>query len=204
MASASYPAITLTVNVGSGAPASVTNTATVSGGGEINTSNNTANDLTTVNASADLSITKTGSPNPVVVGHNLTYTITVNNAGPSGAQNVVVTDTLPSGVTFVSTGGCAGDPNGVPTCNLGTITAGGSKQYTVTVTVKKSTTGTITNNVSVSSSTTDPTPGNSTASGETTVSDTPVPVPVPTMNELGMIIFILFAGLGPIYYLRRL
>ena len=36
-AGSSYPALTVTVNVASNAPASVTNTATVSGGGEINT-----------------------------------------------------------------------------------------------------------------------------------------------------------------------
>jgi Bacterial Ig-like domain (group 3)/FG-GAP-like repeat/Domain of unknown function DUF11 len=47
-ASGSYPAITLTVNVGSNAAASVTNTATVSGGGESNTANDTASDVTTV------------------------------------------------------------------------------------------------------------------------------------------------------------
>jgi hypothetical protein len=45
---ASYPAITLTVNVASNAPASVANSATVSGGGESNTANNTANDPTTI------------------------------------------------------------------------------------------------------------------------------------------------------------
>src|SRR5207249_11335292 len=45
---ASYPAITLTVNVASDAPASVTNTANVSGGGEANLSNDTASDTTTV------------------------------------------------------------------------------------------------------------------------------------------------------------
>jgi uncharacterized repeat protein (TIGR01451 family) len=49
-ASQSYPAITLTVNVASNAPASVTNSVTVSGGGEINTSNNSASDPTTINA----------------------------------------------------------------------------------------------------------------------------------------------------------
>ena len=47
-AGTSYPAITVTVNVASNAPASVTNTATVSGGGETNTSNDTANDVTTI------------------------------------------------------------------------------------------------------------------------------------------------------------
>jgi uncharacterized repeat protein (TIGR01451 family) len=46
-----YPALTLAVNVNSNAASSVINTATVSGGGEINTSNNVANDSTTVNAS---------------------------------------------------------------------------------------------------------------------------------------------------------
>jgi uncharacterized repeat protein (TIGR01451 family) len=45
----SYPVITLTVNVANNAPSSVTNTATVAGGGEVNTSNDTANDLTNIN-----------------------------------------------------------------------------------------------------------------------------------------------------------
>jgi uncharacterized repeat protein (TIGR01451 family) len=49
-ASASYPPITLTVNVSASAPASVTNSANVSGGGDVNTANNTANDVTTINA----------------------------------------------------------------------------------------------------------------------------------------------------------
>jgi hypothetical protein len=47
-ANASYPPITLVVNVSSNAPASVTNTATVSGGGEVNTSNDTASDVTSI------------------------------------------------------------------------------------------------------------------------------------------------------------
>ena len=47
-AGASYPALTLTVNVSSTAPASVTNTVAVSGGGEVNTANDTASDPTTI------------------------------------------------------------------------------------------------------------------------------------------------------------
>ena len=59
----SYPPITLTVNVASTAPASVTNTATVSGGGETNTANNTASDVTAINVTGtpDLTLTKTHS-----------------------------------------------------------------------------------------------------------------------------------------------
>ncbi|RMH34417.1 MAG: DUF11 domain-containing protein, partial [Nitrospirae bacterium] len=49
---------------------------------------------------ADLSITKTASVDPVIAGNPLTYTVTVSNAGPSDAQNVVVTETLPPGVTL--------------------------------------------------------------------------------------------------------
>jgi uncharacterized repeat protein (TIGR01451 family) len=45
----SYPAITVTVNVSSNAAASVTNIATVSGGGEANTGNDSASDPTTIN-----------------------------------------------------------------------------------------------------------------------------------------------------------
>src|SRR5205085_11616857 len=48
-AGASYPTITLTTNVAGNAPASVTNIAAVSGGGETNTGNDTANDVTTIN-----------------------------------------------------------------------------------------------------------------------------------------------------------
>jgi uncharacterized repeat protein (TIGR01451 family) len=44
----SYPVITFTVNVSQTAAASITNTATVSGGGELNTGNNSASDPTTV------------------------------------------------------------------------------------------------------------------------------------------------------------
>jgi hypothetical protein len=44
----SYPPITLTVDVPLGAPASVTNSATVSGGGEVNPANDPAQDVTTI------------------------------------------------------------------------------------------------------------------------------------------------------------
>jgi DNA-binding beta-propeller fold protein YncE len=47
-AGASYPALTLTVSVAFNAPLSVTNTATVAGGGEQNPVNNTATDPTTI------------------------------------------------------------------------------------------------------------------------------------------------------------
>ena len=57
----------------------------------------------------------------------------------------------------------------MPTCSLGTITAGNSKQFTVTVTVNVSTTGTITNNASVTSDISDPDTNNNSDSEDTTV-----------------------------------
>ena len=52
---------------------------------------------------ADLGVTKTVSPNPAIVGSNLTYTITVSNSGPAQATAVTLTDTPPVGITFVAT-----------------------------------------------------------------------------------------------------
>ncbi len=53
---ASYPALTLTVAVANNAPAGVTNTASVAGGGEVNTASGSDSDPTTINLVADLTI----------------------------------------------------------------------------------------------------------------------------------------------------
>ena len=133
------------------------------------------------NAGSDLSITKADDVDPIIAGNTLSYTVTVTNAGPSQADNVVVTDTLPAGVTFVSSSGCAEDPGGEPTCSLASIASGASTPYTITVMVDVGTTGTITNVASVTSATadpnnadnsaatTDPDPSNNSASENTTV-----------------------------------
>ena len=50
-----------------------------------NSANNAASADTTVTPAADLSLTKTDSPDPVFVGDLLTYTLAVHNAGPQDA-----------------------------------------------------------------------------------------------------------------------
>ena len=98
----SYPVITVNVNVAGNAPASVTNTAVVSGGGETNTTNDTATDVTTITPTPDLAITKT-HVGDFTVGQPGTYTITVSNAGGAPTVGTVtMTDFLPSGMTATS------------------------------------------------------------------------------------------------------
>jgi uncharacterized repeat protein (TIGR01451 family) len=84
--------------------------------------------------SADLSITNTASPNPAVVGSNVTYRIIVTNNGPAPATGVTMIDDLPAFITFVSAsttqGSCFG--NGTTTCNLGTLANGASATINVT------------------------------------------------------------------------
>jgi uncharacterized repeat protein (TIGR01451 family) len=74
---ASYPPITLTVNVAANAPASVTNTATVANTGDVNPANNTANDLTTI-TTVSLTITPGVNSATVKRGQTATFTFTVN------------------------------------------------------------------------------------------------------------------------------
>ncbi|HEV7239113.1 MAG TPA: ExeM/NucH family extracellular endonuclease [Thermoanaerobaculia bacterium] len=158
----------------------ITNTATVaSTTTDPSGSNNNATATTTVGiGSADLSITKTDAPDPVNAGANLTYTITVNNAGPTNASTVGMSDTLPANTTFVSLSAPGGwscitpavGAAGTVTCtnpNIGT----GNFVFTLTVAVAASTpAGTvISNTATVTSTTADPAPGNESATATTTV-----------------------------------
>ncbi|MCP3957496.1 MAG: DUF11 domain-containing protein [bacterium] len=120
----------------------------------------------TISETADLTLTQSDSVDPTLAGSALTYTVSVTNQGPLDAPDVVVTDTLPAGVSFVTTSGCIEDPDGIPACSLGTIQAGGSKQYTLTVVPSSS--GAIVNSACVASGVPDASPGDECAD-ETTV-----------------------------------
>lgn len=166
----------------------VNNVSVTTSSTESNPDNNSATQDTTVGAEADLSITKMDSSDPIISGGNqiLVYTIEVSNAGPSDATNVQVTDTLPSIAIFQSTTGCQNDPVGVPVCQLGTIAAGTSASYTISVMLQRSG-GTIANSVSVTSDAFDPTGENDSVIETTEVS----PIPIPTLSNLGLLMMIL-------------
>jgi uncharacterized repeat protein (TIGR01451 family) len=127
--------------------------------------------LTITTDVVDLSITKTDSPDPVGVGDNLTYTLLVENIGPSDGTGVTVTDNLPFGFTFVSaisTQGTCSESFGTVTCTLGDLANGAS--VTVTIIVTPTTAGTMTSNTaSLVGNESDPDTSNNTDTVVTTV-----------------------------------
>lgn len=128
----------------------------------------------TVSPSADVSIVKGAGPDPVLVGSDLTYTIRVENAGPSPAENVVVTDTLPPEVTLnFAGGGCVEGPSGTLTCSLGNLGVGPAEAKVITISVNVDGTlaegDLLTNTATVAAATPDPNLGNNTATIETIV-----------------------------------
>jgi uncharacterized repeat protein (TIGR01451 family) len=121
----------------------------------------------------DLSITKIGNPDPkVIVANDLTYTIKVTNYGPSDAPGVIVTDTLPPGVTFKSALTTQGTYNsGTGVWTAGIILNGGFATLTLVVNINApAVDGTVlTNNVAVKCDILDPDTSNNVATEITEV-----------------------------------
>ena len=169
--------ITASYTVPAATPAgSQTNSASVtSNTPDPNSNNNIASKTTTVNTSADLSVTKSDGVTSVSIldSSTHTYTIVVSNAGPSMASGVTLTDTWPNGftrgATTTSQGSCTSG-SGNFTCSLGNLAPGTSvtvkADYTVPLTSLLSSQ---TNTVTVSSGTPDPNTGNNKASKTTSV-----------------------------------
>jgi uncharacterized repeat protein (TIGR01451 family) len=115
-AGTSFEPITLTVNVAANAPSSVTNTATVSGGSEANTANDSASDVTQIDAALQMAAQ---TANLTVAAGNTTSTkLNVNYNGSLGA------------VTFA----CSGLP-AASTCsfNPASVTTAGTTPVTLTI-----------------------------------------------------------------------
>ena len=127
-----------------------------------------------------MSVTKT-APATVNAGSNLTYTITVANAGPSDAQTVALSDPLPAGSTFVAGSQTVGPvftcttpavgAGGTVDCSIATLASGASATFSLTVFVPAGVTpgGVGSNTATVTSATADPVPGNNTATALTTI-----------------------------------
>ncbi|MGB9928047.1 MAG: DUF7507 domain-containing protein, partial [Methanosarcina sp.] len=106
-----------------------------------------------ITADADVSVTKTDMPDPVIQGQNLTYTLIVRNNSPDIVANgISVSDILPSNVTFVSASGAPYTISGNRiTFNVGALSPGQS--LIITIATKVSWTAWANNDTSVNSET---------------------------------------------------
>ena len=162
----SYPPIFVDGTVQDPAPATVSNTATVSGGGSPPA---TGSDGGGANGLADVSITKAADAAIVSSGGTVTYTLNVQNTGPSSAQNVTVSDPVTASFKDVSVQTTQGSCDTTVSCSLGTLAANATATITITATVIARDMPALTNTASVSSSTPDPNRSNNSASATITV-----------------------------------
>ena len=127
------------------------------------------------------------APAAVVLGTNITYVLTVENDGPQDATSVVLSNTLPANVNFVSSdpsqGSCSQN-SGVVSCSLGRINNNGSA--TISIAVETTTLGTQVNNASVTAGQIELNNTDNLASSSTDVSQ---PVTPPTNPPNGGIAF---------------
>lgn len=129
---ASFPPITLTVNVLSNAPASLVKSAQLTSTlGTISTDDPTSIGL------PDLTIIKVHSGIFSQGSVGKTYTVTVSNtgAGDKAAASVSVTDAPSAGLTITAMGGAGWNCTVIPTCTRSDALAAGSSYPPITVTV---------------------------------------------------------------------
>src|SRR5262249_3919438 len=146
---------------------SITATASLTSASDPNSTNDSATVTTTVSATADVGIGKTGTAT-VIPGNAVVYTLIVTNAGPSDEQGVVVDDHTPPGLTFTSN---AGHCVTASPCALGRVPAGATRRITVTFSVPAgyTTPAPIVNTATVATTTSDPVPANNSATAPTLV-----------------------------------
>jgi uncharacterized repeat protein (TIGR01451 family) len=159
-----------------------TNTARVASldVGDPNPNNNSASVTSQVTAVADVTVQKSANPSPVQAGTPLTFVITARNNGPSTAQTVVTTDTMPGNAVLTQLpvvtggGGCVSPPlgttGGTITCTWAAIAA--ATQFTATYVVRPLTSaagGTVVNSVAITTTTLESNAANNTATTTTPV-----------------------------------
>ena len=119
-------------------------------------------------AAADLQVTKMAGAASILVGANVRFTVTVTNLGPNIGSTLIVTDTLPAGLTYVSHATSAGTYSAATGLwTLGSLAVGASQ--TLTLTASGNSVGTWTNTATVASDNSDPVTANNTASAAVTV-----------------------------------
>jgi uncharacterized repeat protein (TIGR01451 family) len=85
---------------------------------------------------ADLRVGKADDADPAIAGQTITYSISVTNDGPADAPDTVVTDVLPTGLSFAGATVPCVDSSGTLTCSIGLLPAGATVSFDVTVDVE--------------------------------------------------------------------
>ena len=150
---------TFNIVVNPTATGSITNSISVSSSTvDPNLLNNVATAETTINVPrADMAISMSGSPNPVQINNNLTYSLVVSNLGPVSATGVLVTNQLPPGTTFLSANTSQGSQSlsgNNLVFNIGTLAP--ANRVTISIVVRPTVVGIITNVATVASSVNEP------------------------------------------------
>ncbi|HEV7768290.1 MAG TPA: IPTL-CTERM sorting domain-containing protein [Thermoanaerobaculia bacterium] len=189
-----------TCNISASATGNLVNTATAGGASsDSNPANDSATDTDTLTGIADLSITKQlTTAGSISVSDNIDFELTVSNAGPSAATGVVVTDTLPASLTYVSNDCGASFASPTLTWNVGNLAVSGSANCTLTVQVNAS--GAIANVATVTGNEGDPTPANNAATATLAAADA---VTVPALDARGLALLSVLLGAIAILVLRR-
>ncbi len=167
--------LAVTVGVPAAQTAAVVNTVHISHTTtpDPNPANDTATTTDTPQTSADLQIQKR-HVGTFVAGSDGHYVFTVANHGPSDAANATITDTLPIGLSYVSSTGpgwdCSGSSGRNVTCvHAAPLAVGSITAVTITVHIAPTVSGPIQNTATVSSDTPDPDLTNNTDSDNTGV-----------------------------------
>jgi uncharacterized repeat protein (TIGR01451 family) len=199
--------LVVTVSAAAVPGSTISNTATASSGTpdpNPSAGSATANVLVATATQADLAVTSSASPNPVLAGNNVTYAQTVTNNGPATATGVTFTDMLPTGTTFTTTFVSLLTPsnwtcvtpavgmNGTVSCtytgNSGNFASGTISSFTLVIKVSPTAPpGTLISNLpSVSATTSDPNLANNTVSCMVTPNSCTV-VASPTQADVAIV-----------------
>jgi uncharacterized repeat protein (TIGR01451 family) len=143
-----------------------------------NANNNSDRSSVHVEPVADLLLDKTDSPDPLVAGTQITYTLHAHNSGPSAAPSTTIRDFLPDSVAVVSVSGgvgatCVsgvpGDPTHPTRCAYASLASGATATMTLVVQVKPGNHPTVSNEAQVASDVLDPNTSNNIADATTTI-----------------------------------
>jgi uncharacterized repeat protein (TIGR01451 family) len=132
-----------------------------------------------VGSAADLVVTNSG-PNSGTEGSNITFTVTVTNAGPTNTTNVVLTDTLDPNLKYASatkSQGSVAQSGHVVTFSLGSLAVGQTATFTVTAEALDA--GNLSDSASATSSLVDANPYNNTAAVSVPMADPAIVVSAP-------------------------